>query len=615
MKPETNLENRITILRLFVILIISFYVIRLFSIQIIQGEQFRTKAKNISQKTTRIPAQRGEIFDRNVDTPLVVNADSFAVNVVPREIPAKEFQTVITKLSKILHVSPSYIEEKIPPEIRKSFQITEIKKNLNYNTIVELAENLSDLPGVSWQAKPIRNYLATRSFSHIIGYVDDITREELKSYYNKGYAANSLIGKSGIEKTYDEVLRGKDGSSYRTVDAKGQAMKNLNVVNPPKMGNNLVLTIDRRIQTLAEKALGPRIGAAIVLQAGTGEVLALVSYPFFDQNIFLQEDARTQYVKLLKDPTIPLLNRAVNANYPPASTFKIAMSTAILAEGSIDPSKEVTCPGEIIHGDRLFRCHIRKPGHGKMNLKTGLAQSCDIYYWTVCRDYLGIDKMLEYIDMFGFGHSAEIDLPSQTSGLVPTKTWKERQFHEKWLDGDTMNLAIGQGYMLASPLQVANMAAFVINDGIIYKPHLVKEIREPQTNKIIKKIEPEILHKADIPAHVFTQMRADMRYVITNGTPQYSMRNKTVELAGKTGTAEVGFDDRWHSWMLAYGPYSDEKNAIVVAVLVEATNPWEWWAPYATNIIFQGIYANQTYEEAVKSLGFSQIPGTQRRQE
>ena len=598
-----RINRRLSVFTAFIFFILALYLFQLFSMQIIRGAQFRKQSQTISQRSERIPAQRGEIFDRNANIPMVLNTNTFAVTVTPGKIPKKSFSTVITRLANILQIPITEVEKKLPSR-HDSFQSVEIRSNIPYELITSLAENIDELPGVSWHSKPMRNYVETRSFSHILGYVGDITKEELKTFYNKGYTANSSIGKAGIEKYYDELLRGEDGSEYRTVDAKGRLIENSTSVIPPKMGNNLILTIDRKIQELAEDALGERIGAAVVLKPATGEVLALVSYPYFDPNLFLNDNGNELYAKLLHDTRNPLLNRAVNASYPPASTFKIVMSTAILAEKAFPPDKKVLCAGEVDYGERIFRCHIRRPGHGYLDLKNALAQSCDIYYWTVCRDNLGIDKMVEYIRSFGYGKSVEIDLPSQADGLVPNPVWKERRFHEKWLGGDTMNMVIGQGFMLASPMQVANMVAMVVNGGVIYKPHLLKEVRAPGTNELVYEKKPEILQQSDISPEVFAQVRADMRYMITNGTAQVPLHNTVVQIAGKTGTAEVGRKDHWHSWMAAYGPYNaPPEEAVVVVVLVEAQNTWEWWAPYATNIIFQGIFANQTYEEAVEALG------------
>lgn len=613
---EESLNSRLRLFSIFVFFILIAYTYKLFSMQIIHGDQFKQKSQNISKRTTLIPAQRGEIFDREANTPMVLNIDSFAVDIVPGEVPRQEFDTVINRLSSILKIPVSQIEKKLPVSVRRDFRSIQIKSNVDYSTVVQVAESIDSLPGVSWHSKPVRNYVDTRSFSHIIGYVGDITTDELTRFYNKGYTSNSIIGKAGIEKQYDEILRGTDGVEYRTVDAKGRYIENTTVVTPPKMGNNLVLTIDKRIQKLAEDALGPRIGAAIVLKPTTGEVLAMVSYPFFDQNIFGKEISSSLAKELFENPNNPLLNRAIGANYPPASTFKVIMNTAILNEKAFPPETTVPCLGEIEYGNRVFRCHIRKPGHGKLALNEALAKSCDVYYWTVCRDYLGIEKIVDYAKRFGLGQSTEIDLPNEINGVLPSPKWKERRYHEKWLNGDTMNMSIGQGFTLASPLQVANMACMVINNGIIYKPHLLKEIRDPSSGEVIKTVQPEILHQENIGQEIFQQVRQAMNLVTIQGEARYPMKNPMFRFAGKTGTAEVGLQDRWHSWMVAYGPYdAPPKDMVVVCIIVEAVNEWEWWAPYAANIILHGTLANQTYDETIDYLGFRQLPAIMRRSE
>lgn len=608
--------KRVTILSIIIGSLFVIYTAKLFHLQIIQGEAYRTQSRNISQRTKRIPAQRGEIFDRHATVPLVLNIDSFAIDIVPGEIPRDLFDTVIARLSHIVGVPNDEILEKIPPAVRRSFQTIEVRSNIRFETISAIAERIDELPGVSWHSKPIRNYVETGSMSHVLGYVGDITREELKILYNKGYHNNSVIGKAGIENQYDELLRGKDGFEYRTVDVKGRYIENSTWIRPPEVGKNIVLTIDRRIQYLAERALGERIGSAIVLKPASGEVLAMVSYPYFDPNIFSSEKSGEEYMRLLNDPRNPLLNRVVNASYPPASTFKIIMTTALLEEELIPPEKTIDCKGEIEYGDRVFRCHIRRPGHGPVNLREALAQSCDIYYWVVGRDNLGVERIVSYCNEFGLGSSVEIDLPSQTNGFIPTPQWKERRFHERWLGGDTMNMSIGQGFLLISPIQMANVVSMVVNGGTIYRPHLLREVHDPISGAVLSVERPKALHTSSIRPEVFEQVRSDMRNVIENGTAQFPMKNRVVQTAGKTGTAEVGLNDRWHSWMVAYGPYdAPPEEAVVVVVMVEASNPWEWWAPYATNIIFQGIFADETYEEAVDSLGFRYIANPRGRRE
>jgi penicillin-binding protein 2 len=616
MEGNEGISRRGRALGFVILAMMSLYLVKLFSMQIIRGEDYRRQSQNISQRSKKIPAQRGEIYDRNATVPMVLNIDSFAVDITPGEVPPEQYRTVIARLAAKLGMRASDVEAKIPATVRRSFQAIEVRANVPYETIASIAESIDDLPGVSWHSKPIRNYVETGSIAHIIGYVGDITRDELKLFYNKGYTTSSVIGKAGIEKQYDELLRGVDGFEYRTVDVKGRYIENSTSIKPPVMGRNLILTIDRKWQTLAEDALGDRIGSAVVLKPSTGEILAMASYPAYDPNLFGKDNASEEYQRLLADPANPLLNRVVNASYPPASTFKVIMSTALLAEESISPEKRIDCPGEIEYGDRVFRCHIRRPGHGRLDMRGALAQSCDVYYWTVGRDYLGVERIAKYAEEFGFGKSAEIDLPSQTAGFVPTPQWKERKFHERWLGGDTMNMSIGQGYLLASPLQLANMVAMVVNGGVVYRPHLLKEVRDPSSGAVISATRPDVLLKSDIKPEVFARVRDDMRNVITNGTAQFPMKNKIVQLAGKTGTAEVGLADRWHSWMVAYGPYdAPPEEAVVVVVMVEASNPWEWWAPYATNIIFQGIFADQTYQEAIEALGFKYLSGPRGRQE
>lgn len=610
-------KKKVNTMLLIVIICFAIYILKLFSMQVIAGSTYRKQSEIISQRTKILPAQRGEIYDRNAQLPIVVNTDSFAIDIIPGEIPSNKYDTVALKLSQMLGINKQTIDKKIPPSIRRSYTSIEIKSNVTFEQISNIAENLTDLPGVSWRSKPIRNYVETGSLSHILGYVGDITKDELKDLYNKGYTSTSIIGKTGIEKQYDSLLQGKPGMESRTVDVRGRFLSDTPTIKTPGMGKNLVLTIDTDIQTLTEKALGERIGAAIVLKPSSGEILSMVSYPFFDANLFSSEDSSAIFSSLLNDPKKPLLNRAINAVYSPASTFKVIMTTALLAEETFPKNKAIECKGKIDYGDRTFKCHIGVPGHGWLDLKNALAQSCNVYFWTIGRDYLGVDRISSYAKEFGYGQPFDIDIPGQSDGFVPYALWKERRFHTKWLGGDTMNMSIGQGYTTVTPLQVADMMAMVVNEGKIYKPHFLKEIRDPVTNQTLETIEPEVLFSSNISQDIWKEVKSYLRYTVTDGSAQFPLRNKVVQIAGKTGTAEVAqYKKSWHSWFVAYGPYNAEpEDAVVVVVLVEAANTWEWWAPYASNIIFQGIFANQTYEQAVDALGFKYIARPVGRQE
>ena len=612
-----NKDFKLVVLSLVIVFSFALYTLKLFSMQVLEGEVYRQQSEDISSRVKTIPAQRGEIYDRNATVPMVVNTDSFAVDVIPGEIPQGKYDTVAAKLAEILDIDKKFIDSKIPDNVRKSYTAIEVKSSVPFSMISNIAENKNDLPGVSWRSKPLRSYVQTGSISHILGYVGDITREELKVMYNQGYTNTSIVGKTGIEKQYDSILQGVPGRESTTVDVRGRLLSDALTVTSPEMGKNLVLTIDSDIQTLAEKALGDRVGAAVVLKPSTGEILAMVSYPYFDSNLFSSENSSQEYAKMVNAANNPLLNRAINAAYPPASTFKVIMSAAMLAEQSMPAEKKVECTGFIRYGDRTFRCHIGVPGHGYMDLKNALAQSCNVYYWTLGRDYIGIDMIASYAQEFGLGRSLNIDLPSHSAGFIPTAQWKERRYHEKWLGGDTLSAAIGQGYTTVTPLHMANAIAMVVNEGVIYKPHLLKEIREPASGDVISEIKPEVLHQSNISQSVWRTVKDAMRHTVTNGTVQFPLKNKVVKIAGKSGTAEVAqYKNQWHSWFVAYAPYDGPvEDTIITVVLVEALNVWEWWAPYATNIIMQGIFANQDYDQAVDSLGFRYLTRPVGRQE
>lgn len=590
------------------LLVFFTFVVRLYYMQFVEKNTYQKISKTISTRRIPIYAQRGEIYDRNNNNAMVVNSDSFIVEITPGNIPVGYYDTVASKLSRILGIPKSNIDEIIPPEVRRDFTSYTIKKNVTFDTVSNIAENITDLPGVTWQIRPMRNYIETGSFSHILGYVQKIQQNQFYEKYNQGgYNINTIVGQAGIEMQYDSYLQGKDGYEERVVDVKGRILSETPTIVPPQMGKKLVLTIDSRIQTLAEKALGDRVGSIIVLKPDTGEVLAMVSYPYYDSNLFNSENASEEFEKIKRSEFKPMLNRAVDAAYPPASTFKVIMETAILQEHAFPEFERIECKGEIEYGGRSFHCWVEKPGHGKLDLKHALGYSCDIYFWQVGRENLGIQKISDYAKMFGYGQYTQIDLPSQQKGFVAVPEWKERKYHTRWMDGDTMNVSIGQGYTTATPLHVANVMAMVCNEGKIYKPHLLKEIRDSVTDEVIQEVHPEILYENSIDRNVWRKVKESCRFVCTDGSAHISLQNPVVKIAAKTGTAEVtGYKDSWHSWLLAYAPYdAPVEDQIVVCTMIEACNDWESWAAtHATNVVIQGYFANQTFEEAVDALNF-----------
>jgi len=603
LKDDRSSKLRIYTFAALIIFTFFVYSIYLFNLQIVKGLHYKEKAKEVTQREIVIPAQRGEIYDRNYNLPLVDNIESFAVYITPGEILSESRGSIYNKISRLLDIKRNVIERKIPPKYRHLFQPIEIKSGVSYSKIAYLAEHIDEFPGVTWHNKPIRRYRVTSSLSHVLGYVGNITNEELQILYNKGYSPGTILGKSGIEKEYDKVLRGQDGKKYKIVDVKERKLQEKYVGEvDPVPGKNIVLTIDRNIQVLSEKALGPRIGSVIVLKPATGEVLAMVSYPWFDSNIFSQEGSEKLYKELSLNPASPFINRTIQSAYPPASTFKIMMTTAFLEENPNALTTTFTCDGELQYGDRIFHCW-KKTGHGTLDLFGGLAQSCDVYFYNVGLQ-LGVERIVSYVRDFCLGRRTGIDLPGEVSGFVPTPEWKEKVHHMKWLGGDTINLSIGQGYINVTPIQMANVVSMIINEGTIYKPHILKEIRDPVSGKLISSEKPEVLHISHIKKSTFKLVQEAMRGVITKGTAHVVITTKAVESAGKTGTSETGTEDRYHSWFVAYAPYKTNKpeDRIVVVVMVEAANEWEWWAPKAANIILHGIFAHQDFKDAVKTL-------------
>ena len=595
-----GLRTRLVVFGGIVILVFAVYIVHLFNLQVVENLIWEGRAQAVSRRSEELPAQRGQIWDRHYDTPLAINVDSFAVSVVPAEIAPSTPEDLSEGLAALLQMPPQDILARIPDAWKNSWNPVEIKAGVDYSIVVQLSESVERFPGVHWTSKPYRWYQDVGSISHILGYVGTITTEELQILYNQGYANTSSLGKSGMERAMDGILRGNDGRQFRTVDVRGRHLGDGGGVVPPENGSDIVLTIDRDIQMLAEKALGPRKGAAVVLKPATGEILALVSYPSFDPNAFYQPGPGN-FNSLSLNTDFPFLNRSINSGYAPASTFKLVMTAAILGDDAFDPSATVDCRGSMHLGNREFWCH-KKSGHGPVDLNEALAESCNIYFGTVGVEHLGIGVISSYAREFGLGSATGVELEGEISGVVPTKDWKHDVHNTPWTGGDTLNASIGQGFLTVTPLQMANVLAAIANKGTIYRPHLLKEVRRPGSGTVLEETEPEILRQIDLlEDEDWERLQSAMRQVITDGTGVWAIYTESVEIAGKTGTGEVGSDVGWHDWFVAYGPYeaSDPNEQVAVVVMAEASDTYDWWAPKATDIIFEGIFADKTYEQVI----------------
>ncbi len=594
---------RVRILGLLIVAVSGLYIAYLFKLQVLNVAIYTRRARSTMSRVVVIPPQRGEIFDRNRDQPLAVNIPSFAIEIVPG-ITGKHLGVVIDRLARELKVAPTSIWTKLRSRKIHPYEPVEIESNVPLSTVSYIAERLEAFPGVIWRSRPARFYPVTGSISHVVGYVGDITPQKLQVLYNEGYSANSAIGKDGVEQEYDRILRGRTGRALISVDAAGRQIGNdPRVIERPVNGDNLVLTIDRHIQRLAERALGPRMGSVVVLRPSTGAILALVSYPWYNPNAFEQYRNSQALRNVLRDPHYPLIDRAIQSAYAPASTFKIIMTTADYDTKAFPPDKTIDTVGSMYYGGRIW--HDWNPnGFGPLDLAGALAESCDQYFWTIGTQYLGIDRIDTYASDFRLGEKTGIDLPDEIAGLLPTPEWKQSTFAEPWVGGDTMDMSIGQGYLQVTPIQMADVAAMVANGGVVYRPHVLKEIRDPNSGRLLRSYKPEVLTRSQISPSVFREVSAAMRGVITHGTANVVITTKAVKIAAKTGTGQVGRKDHFTSWFVSFGPY-DAKNPadrIVVVVMEEATNKWDWWAPKAASIIYQGIFAHENFKQAVHSL-------------
>lgn len=594
---------RLVVFGAAVAVVLLVYVGQLFSMQIVDGYIYTLRAEQVKRRSALIAAPRGNIYDRNADTPLATSRESFAVDINPADVPNEEMEELFERLALALDTPVSGLRDRIPPRRYNEFQAIEVRRGLSFRTIAALAERKVDFPGVSWRIEPARHYVYGDSFAHVLGYVGDITPEELQILYNRGYTAVSVIGKAGVELEYDERLRGADGMEIRTVDARGRRVESdQNQEIWPEQGHDLVLTLDRSVQLLAQNALGERIGSIVVLKPATGEILAMVSYPSYDPNRFYEDGGRDYFAEVSLDPRGSFINRAIHAQESPASTWKVVMTTAIIAEHAFPIDGTVFCPGTYTVGNRVFRCH-KQFGHGDIALYDALAESCNVYYYTMGNEYLGHETIIEYARMFGFGERTGIDLRGERPGLLPTPEWKERVFNDAWRPGDTVNMSIGQGFLQVTPLQLANMVAMIVNDGVIYRPHLVREVRDPLTGRVISRNEPEVLRTSSLGHDTFAMVRDAMRTVVTSGTPQIVMTSNA-PIAGKTGTAQTPSEEERHAWFIGFSPYGSSRPSdyVVTVVWVDAANEWDWWAPYATNIVMHGIHNSLDYERTVADL-------------
>jgi penicillin-binding protein 2 len=556
MKIKSEPE-KVLILSYLVIAAFLLLVMRLWQLQILQGNEYRKLSEANRLRIVNIPAPRGIIFDRN-GIPLVKNSPYCYASVIPGEFDKAR----IDLLSKVLGVPAEEIYEKINVPGISPFVPIRLKHGLSLRELAYIEARRSDFPGLIIEAEVNREYTYGDVGSHLLGYLGKPSPSQSKEPAFRDVPPDMFIGQWGVEKLFDNSLRGIPGKRIIEVNALGREIRMLQET-PPVKGTDMTLSIDINLQKEAEKAFGDRAGALVAIQPDTGEILGLISKPSFDPNLFTKGIDSDTWITITEDKKNPMLNRALQSQYPPGSTFKIVTAIAGLEEGVINPDTKVDCRGGIHYGRWNFGCW-RKHGHGVVSLHKAIVESCDVFFYEVGKR-LGIDRIYAYATDLGLGKKTGIELGNERQGLIPNTEWKLEKKKLPWFLGETFNAAIGQGYVGVTPIQLAEMTSAVANGGILYKPTLIKGAK------------PMIYGKAKINPENLENVRKGLFGVVNepSGTG-WASRSSLTNIAGKTGTAQVVSSKkgqyysekfRDHAWFVAFAPV--EKPEIALSVLVE----------------------------------------------
>ncbi|MBR2518177.1 MAG: penicillin-binding protein 2 [Selenomonadaceae bacterium] len=554
--------GRLKPLAIMVTLVIFILIARVGYLQIYDGEYYAHLADGNRIRIIPSMAPRGTFYDRNGQL-LVTNRPGFTVSLLPLTEPISP--EVVARISKLLNVPIEDIQQKI--SVHSGFDPIRIRLDVTQD-IVSIIEEQKDLyPGVVIEVQPIRNYILKQEGAHTFGYVSEISDAELERKKEEGYKSGDIIGKFGLEKVYDKEIRGENGGEQVEVDVAGKPVQILGK-KEPKPGYDLILTIDKDLQEASEKAvddmlsaLGCHAAAAVVLNPQTGEVLALVSRPAFDPNLFAHGISTKDWNAINENPYHPMDNKAITGEYPPGSTFKIVTGTAALASGKVDPYEMIfdggthwLVPKGNAGGEAL----------GWLDFHTALSHSDNVYFYEM-GNRLGADLLEHYARMFGLGSVTGIDLPYESPGLSDWKEYKREVYEDDFYLSEIMDAAIGQGFNLVTPLQAAMVMGEIAANGKRYKPHLVKQI-VTQDKEVIKDFQPELLSELQVEPWVIELVQSGLNDVTKNGTAARNFVGFPYEIAGKTGTAEnsQGVD---HGWFVGYGPFDNP--TISVAVIVE----------------------------------------------
>lgn len=621
--------RKINIFLGIVVLIFLVLAGRMAYLQLFEAERYRTLATENSLRLIAIPAPRGEIYDRN-GAKLVGNRPLYSVSLIKLDQSEAEMDAVVERLAGILELEQAAIRERIEDASLRRYDRVTLARDVPIEVVSRIEEAAIDLPGVSIDLEPMRDYPYGSLLAHVLGYIREIQPQQLETYRDQGYRMGDQFGQDGLENTFEAYLRGEKGAQQIEVDAYERPVRSLGTRDPVP-GHDLHLTINAEVQAAAEEALAAAVEAAhkangdsqaasaVAIDVRNGDVLVLASYPSYDPGMFAGDVSVAQVQDVFNSPARPFINRAIQSAYPPGSIFKMVTAMSALEEGVITPSYTVHDPGYYWH-DRMYTCWVYPRGHGSVNVERAIKVSCNTFFWTVGR-MVGPEAMARYAAEFGLGEKTGIELNGEASGVLPTADYKRNQIEAQlnrrfnpqfeeieqryrplidkaltdeersrltkdmeqelgqvqaqydkyawelvWRDYDTLNMSIGQGYNAYTPLQLANYVAAIANGGTLYRPRLVQRIVS-HDGEVVQEFRPEIIRRVAVSEENLAVVRRGMSMVTENGGTGYGIFwDFPVRTAGKTGTAEV-FGKSNHAVYVSYAPVEDPE--IAVAVIVE----------------------------------------------
>lgn len=558
---------------LFCLVILAVLLGQLLKLQISQGSFNRLLAEGNRVRSREIAAPRGLIYDKNGQI-LASNQATYDLEIYPLDLPRdlNERKEILKRLAEIAQMAEKEIEQRVAQKGYSTYDPIVLRENIDRETALILKAKTVNLAGVVVSKRPIREYLGVDGLGGILGFVGKMTDNDLQE--RPDYKPFYTLGKDGLELSYESFLKGIQGVMEVEVDSRGRQQRQLSA-SDPLPGDNLILSLDVNLEKqLADslkagvKAADSAGGAAVALNPQTGQILAMVSFPTFDNNIFTEDTASEDFQKLIDDPSKPMFNRVISGTYPSGSTIKPVIAAAGLQEEVITAETTIDDPGEIKVGSWVYPDW---KAHGLVSVRKAIAESCNVFFYALAGGYekirgLGILKLNDYLKKFGFGARVGVDLPGEAVGLVPDPEWKEQNKKETWYLGDTYHLGIGQGDFLVTPLQMAVAMSAIANGGELLSPQMVSKITDKDGN-IIRDFQKKVISANFINDDNLQIVREGMRLAVTSGSAQ-QLEDLPVAAAAKTGTAQFGDEGKTHGWMAAFAPYQDPQ--IVVITIIEA---------------------------------------------